>query len=622
MDSYTLSAIEQSKVINKAYNRTKTYVEAEISKILKHTGGEDTLAYEYRMKRLNALLKNTEEKMKELYGINVSDTTAFLKSIIPEAYYHTIFDIAQGVGEQPVFAAVNDKLINAIVKEPWSGENYSKRIWKNTNKLADDVREVLTEAAMSGESIYKTSRKLSDAFDTSAYNSRRLIRTETTYACNQAEMASYEALDIDKYRFVATLDTRTSPICQKLDGEVFDTKDAQAGKNLPAMHPNCRSTTIPYFEEGMPEERIARDKDGKRIKVPADMKYDEWYKQYINPEGPPKPNKGNTPPPAQKPPKKQSEKPQAKPEQPKPVDVEIPPPEQKKPEYVDTPIPEKPVEVPKPEARPAENKEQATEQTRKAVDDAYEYHRKRNKLNLTPVDQLDTEKVMPVNYGNLSDETAIDISNVLVKLMSEYDTPLNVVRVMTKEEYVTLNNSFAAVTHDYSMNSATMVINPVKMKEQEKLINKLKNHRQNGFIVDVADDRLKEYVTTHEFAHSLLGMTDKLSKRTNWAQTDYAKIKKAREEIQNLYNDYLEELRPLQEEFDRLTEEYFTTLDESVAEKLSSVEDKLNAIKISEYSLENADEFMAEAFTQSKIGSNKTKYSDKVTKVIDSYFRR
>ena len=383
MDSYTLSAIEQSKVINKAYNRTKAYVEAEISKILKHTGGEDTLAYEYRMKRLNALLKNTEEKMKELYGINVSDTTTFLKSIIPEAYYHTIFDIAQGVGEQPVFAAVNDKLINAIAKEPWSGENYSKRIWKNTNKLADDVREVLTEAAMSGESINKTSRKLSDAFDTSAYNSQRLIRTETTYACNQAEMASYEALDIDKYRFVATLDTRTSPICQKLDGEVFDTKDAQAGKNLPAMHPNCRSTTIPYFEEGMPEERIARDKDGKRIKVPADMKYDEWYKQYINPEGPPKPGKGNTPPTTQKPPEKQSEKPQAKPEQSKPVDVEIPPPEQKKPEYVDTPIPEKPVEVPKPEARPKAEPEKPTYTPVKTKAEAEEYaHKFAENVNL------------------------------------------------------------------------------------------------------------------------------------------------------------------------------------------------------------------------------------------------
>jgi NAD+--asparagine ADP-ribosyltransferase len=68
-----------------------------------------------------------------------------------------------------------------------------------------------------------------------------------------------------------------------MDGQVFETKEAQAGKNLPAMHPNCRSTTIPYFEDGMPTVRAARDKDGNRIKVPASMKYDEWYEKYIKP---------------------------------------------------------------------------------------------------------------------------------------------------------------------------------------------------------------------------------------------------------------------------------------------------------------------------------------------------
>ena len=95
--------------------------------------------------------------------------------------------------------------------------------------------------------------------------------------------ASYKSLDIDRYKFVATLDTRTSTICQKLDGKVFETKGAQAGKNLPSMHPNCRSTTIPNFEDGMPEIRVARDKDGNRIKVPADMTYPEWYEKYIKP---------------------------------------------------------------------------------------------------------------------------------------------------------------------------------------------------------------------------------------------------------------------------------------------------------------------------------------------------
>ena len=283
MDEYQIAAIKKAKIINRAYNKACNYVQSEIAKILRHIGDDDSLAYEYRMKRLNALLANTEKKVQELYGITLSDTTEFLRSIIPEAYYHTIFDIAQGVGEQPVFSTVNTRLINQIINDQWSGKNYSQRIWWNTSKLAEDVQQLLTTAAMTGESIYKTSRRLSERFGQSMNNSVRLIRTETTYSCNQAELASYEELDIEKYEFVATLDTRTSPICQKMDGKVFKTEDAKAGINLPAMHPNCRSTTIPYFKDGMPEYRTARDKDGKRIKVPADMKYDEWYKKYIEP---------------------------------------------------------------------------------------------------------------------------------------------------------------------------------------------------------------------------------------------------------------------------------------------------------------------------------------------------
>jgi len=283
MDNYTLAAFDQARIIKRSYNETLNYVRDEIAKILRHVGDEDTLAYEYRMKRLNTLLQNTQKKMQELYGVNLVDTTAFLQQIIPEAYYHTIFDIAQGTGYLPSFAAVPTRYINKILNENWSGENYSKRIWSNTNKLAEDLRQTLTTAAMTGESITKTSKKLAEAFNTSDYNARRLIRTETTYATNQAELLAYDELDIDRYEFVATLDRRTSTICQKMDGKVFETKEAKAGVNLPAMHPNCRSTTIPYFEDGMPTVRAARDKDGNRIKVPASMKYDEWYKKYVEP---------------------------------------------------------------------------------------------------------------------------------------------------------------------------------------------------------------------------------------------------------------------------------------------------------------------------------------------------
>jgi hypothetical protein len=265
---------------------------------------------------------------------------------------------------------------------------------------------------------------------------------------------------------------------------------------------------------------------------------------------------------------------------------------------------------------------QAIAQVERARNEAYEYSRKVNNLNLVPADKIDMDKVYPINYGNLSDETVTSFSNTISQLMGEYDTSLREIRVMTKEEYAYLNGSFASVSHDYSMNSAQMLINPVKTKEHDSLIEKLKNHRENGFIVDVPDDKLNEYVATHEFGHTLLGMKDKLSNKYNFANTDYTPIKQARKEIEKLYNDYLGELRPLQEEFDKLTEDYFTTFDEAIAEKLVSVEDKLKSLKISDYSLESADEFLAEAFTQERIGINKTKYSTEVTKILDKYFKR
>lgn len=327
MDNYTLAAFDQARIIRQSYNQTLNYVRDEIAKILRHVGDEDTLAYEYRMRRLNTLLQNTQKKMQELYGVNLVDTTAFLQQIIPEAYYHTIFDIAQGTGYLPSFAAVPTRYINKILNEDWSGMNYSKRIWSNTNKLAEDLRQTLTTAAMTGESITKTSKKLAEAFNTSDYNARRLIRTETTYATNQAELLAYDELDIDRYEFVATLDARTSSICQELDGKVFETKEAKAGVNLPAMHPNCRSTTIPYFEDGMPTVRAARDKDGKRIKVPASMKYDEWYKKYIDKNGAPK-QVQQVPKPTKAAPTPTQQ----------PATVDVPAPVVNAPEYTDVPI--------------------------------------------------------------------------------------------------------------------------------------------------------------------------------------------------------------------------------------------------------------------------------------------
>ena len=68
-----------------------------------------------------------------------------------------------------------------------------------------------------------------------------------------------------------------------MDGKVFERKDYQIGVTAPPIHPHCRSTTVPYFDDTLTqkEQRAARGEDGKTHYVPADMTYKQWYEKYV-----------------------------------------------------------------------------------------------------------------------------------------------------------------------------------------------------------------------------------------------------------------------------------------------------------------------------------------------------
>ena len=102
-----------------------------------------------------------------------------------------------------------------------------------------------------------------------------LVRTSVNQVANAASQQVYEAnQDITKrYRYVATLDTRTSAICRALDGREFE-----YGKGpKPPQHFNCRSTTVPVIEQ---EEGETPLPVGRRAAqggmVPANQSYGEW----------------------------------------------------------------------------------------------------------------------------------------------------------------------------------------------------------------------------------------------------------------------------------------------------------------------------------------------------------
>ena len=73
-----------------------------------------------------------------------------------------------------------------------------------------------------------------------------IVRTSVNQVQNQASQAVYAANSkvAPKYEYVATLDSRTSPICKRLDGRKFEYNKGPT----PPQHFNCRSTTVPVVD--------------------------------------------------------------------------------------------------------------------------------------------------------------------------------------------------------------------------------------------------------------------------------------------------------------------------------------------------------------------------------------
>lgn len=195
-------------------------------------------AYSYRISRYEALQQNIDIELKKLADIEQKITETRYVDTINETYYRNIFNTQQNLGFAFSFAQMDNRTINLLLNENWTnGANFSKRIWKNNEKLGNYLRTQLTASSMSGKSIQKISKELAEYMNVGLYNATTLVRTEVNHFANETEMLSYKELGINKYRFIATLDIRTCEHCASLDNKEFDVKDREARQELSANTP-------------------------------------------------------------------------------------------------------------------------------------------------------------------------------------------------------------------------------------------------------------------------------------------------------------------------------------------------------------------------------------------------
>lgn len=241
-------------------------------------------AYRARIERMEQLQLEIDRTMQQVYGLEKKVTTDHYVDLASNSYYREIYNIQRQVGFQFSFAAVDPKAVAKVLGSKWSGENYSKRIWNNTQGLAKELKEQLLIGLLTGKKEEEMAREIANKYASGAYEARRLVRTESNFVNGQMQLAAYDECDADQYEFVAVLDLITSKQCRELDGQVFYTKDAEPGRNMNPMHPFCRSTTIIHLDDMVVKglQRRARNPiTGKNELVPASTDYKKWYKQNV-----------------------------------------------------------------------------------------------------------------------------------------------------------------------------------------------------------------------------------------------------------------------------------------------------------------------------------------------------
>lgn len=200
-------------------------------------------------KQMNNLINDV---IKGEYESEKNVITSTLNDVAKDSYYSSCFIYQLGVSYtlKPVEQDVLDNIINTKI----DGKTYSNRIWNNKNKVAKMLKKEINDFLNGKTDINTISKNIKNRFDVNYNISNRLVRTEIAKTQCEANEVWAKEHNIKKQLFCATLDKRTSKICQSLDGKIYDFDDED--KKIPPLHPNCRSCLIDIVDGWKPKTRI------------------------------------------------------------------------------------------------------------------------------------------------------------------------------------------------------------------------------------------------------------------------------------------------------------------------------------------------------------------------------
>lgn len=221
-----------------------------------------------------------KDGLREAARVEAASQVAIINRNLPEVF-----------SARASFVMPSGNLLNSIVTErPFQGallKDWFDNIAASTQtKLESSLNIGLAQGESVQDLVTRVRGTAANNFADGVLNASRrdvesVVRTAISHVVTQARESTYEENSdlVDSVKFVATLDTRTTPQCRALDGKVFPINEGPR----PPVHFGCRSTTVPVLKSWKALGFNLKDVDAPSRasmngQVPADITYGEWLK--------------------------------------------------------------------------------------------------------------------------------------------------------------------------------------------------------------------------------------------------------------------------------------------------------------------------------------------------------
>jgi SPP1 gp7 family putative phage head morphogenesis protein len=235
------------------------------------------------------MVRTVEISPQFAQAVVTTDPTQLNAVVLSDDLFKTVYGAQANVAATFNLTAAQGAMITlpngAVVEKAFRGiavdqaERFSQVVRNGllTGETTPSIAKRLIGSLQFGEQAKSISQLIAAGGQATAVSNNQvlsLVRTSINQVANAAAMQTYEANpDItDSYRYVATLDSRTSAICRALDGKVF--KYGQGP--TPPQHFGCRSTIVAVIKDSL----LGPSKVAKRASadgpVPIDTTYGKW----------------------------------------------------------------------------------------------------------------------------------------------------------------------------------------------------------------------------------------------------------------------------------------------------------------------------------------------------------